>query len=103
MIHRVQERWLRLVVRLTTDGQGLAWALRRAGARLRNDAGQAPTEYLMVVGFMATVVVAVFVYAYWPWLNSSMRYFVWNAWIALTGKDQNKQDIVKGAVKVPPR
>jgi hypothetical protein len=101
MIHRVQERWLRLVVRLKMDGQSFGWAVRRGAARLRGDIGQAPTEYLMVVGFMAAVVVAIFVYAYWPWLNSSMRYYIWNAWMAIAGKNHDKQDIVKGTVKVP--
>lgn len=43
---------------------------RIAGQRLKDlvkdEKGQTPTEYLMIVGLMAAVIVAVFVVAFWP-------------------------------------
>ena len=38
----------------------------RARQVYRNQHGQTPTEYLMIVGLMAAVIVAVFTVAYWP-------------------------------------
>jgi Flp pilus assembly pilin Flp len=41
--------------------------LVRAGSWLyRDQRGQTPTEYLMIVGFMAAIIVLVFVNVYWP-------------------------------------
>lgn len=46
----------------------LEWARaigRRAGDGVRNQAGQTPTEYLMIVGLMAAAIVTIFVTFFW--------------------------------------
>jgi Flp pilus assembly pilin Flp len=46
----------------------LEWALgarRRLRDVVRNEAGQTPTEYLMIVGLMAAAIVTIFVTFFW--------------------------------------
>ncbi len=52
-IETVRDTCRRQVVRATT------WVYR-------DEKGQTPTEYLMIVGFMAAIIVLVFVNVYWP-------------------------------------
>jgi Flp pilus assembly pilin Flp len=39
----------------------------------RDEKGQTPTEYLMIVGLMAVVIVIVFVYFYWSNVKQSAQ------------------------------
>jgi Flp pilus assembly pilin Flp len=67
--------------------------------KLASDRGQTPTEYLMIVGFMATVIVAVFVYAYWDNVKVVAGEWVGNVKNTVSGKDSGGGDI-KGSVPV---
>jgi Flp pilus assembly pilin Flp len=68
--------------------------------KLASDRGQTPTEYLMIVGFMATVIVAVFVYAYWDNVKTVAGEWVGNVKGAVSGTDKTGADI-RGTVKTP--
>ncbi len=60
--HRLFQDSQAFVQRLTTMKNAIA----HRGRRLMDDeAGQTPTEYLMIVGLMAAVVVLVFITFYW--------------------------------------
>jgi Flp pilus assembly pilin Flp len=69
-------------------------ALTRAqdfGRRLKNirndEKGQTPTEYLMIVGLMAAVIVLVFVTFYWKEVKTSSQAWVKQVKDAIVGKD----------------
>jgi Flp pilus assembly pilin Flp len=51
-----------------------------------DERGQTQTEYLMVAGLMAAVVVVVFVTMYWPQVNSALREAVWKIWYSIGGQ-----------------
>lgn len=53
----------RLMPMLSTLSAPLA---RRVRAVRDDERGQTPTEYLMIVGLMAAVIVFVFITTYWP-------------------------------------
>ncbi|MBI2834475.1 MAG: hypothetical protein HYX76_08615 [Acidobacteria bacterium] len=54
--------------------------------RLRRDEeGQTPTEYLMIVGLMAVVIITVFVIFYWSSVSTSAKTWVANVKQAVTG------------------
>lgn len=56
--------------------------------RLREDQrGQTPTEYLMIVGLMAAVIVLVFVTFYWKEVKSSAQSWVKAVKDAIVGKN----------------
>ena len=61
------------------------------GRRLRNlrkdEKGQTPTEYLMIVGLMAAVIVLVFVTFYWKEVKTSAQEWVKQVKDAIVGKD----------------
>ena len=46
---------------------------RRLWRAARDEKGQTPTEYLMIVGLMAVVIVIVFVYFYWSNVKQSAQ------------------------------
>jgi len=55
---------------------------------LKNDEkGQTPTEYLMIVGLMAAVIVLVFVTFYWKEVKASTQEWVQQVKDAIVGKD----------------
>lgn len=55
---------------------------------LKNDEkGQTPTEYLMIVGLMAAVIVLVFVTFYWKEVKASTQQWVQQVKDAIVGKD----------------
>jgi Flp pilus assembly pilin Flp len=69
-------------------------ALTRAqtfGQRLKNfkkdEKGQTPTEYLMIVGLMAAVIVLVFVTFYWKEVKASSQAWVKQVKDAIVGKN----------------
>ena len=51
----------------TTSGSGMIRTIRRniTARRLRGEAGQTPTEYLMIVGIMAAVILIAFIMFFW--------------------------------------
>ena len=58
--------------------------------RLRDDErGQTPTEYLMIVGLMAAVIVLVFVTFYWKEVKTSAQSWVAKVKDAIVGKQIN--------------
>jgi Flp pilus assembly pilin Flp len=63
---------------------------RVAGRPFRDQRGQTPTEYLMIVGLMAVVIVTVFVFYYWSNVQKSAQTWVSNVKDAVTGKDIKK-------------
>jgi len=64
---------------------------RDFGQRLKNlkndEKGQTPTEYLMIVGLMAAVIVLVFVTFYWKEVKASTQEWVKQVKDAIVGKD----------------
>ena len=50
-----------------TTGRGVVRTIQRNRAvrRLRREDGQTPTEYLMIVGIMAAVILIAFVFFFW--------------------------------------
>jgi Flp pilus assembly pilin Flp len=62
----LRDRGLWLQIETLEMGRRAVQSVRRAASRAtREEDGQTPTEYLMIVGFMAAVIVAVFVIFYW--------------------------------------
>ena len=63
-------------------GRRLHGATRRG---LKDTRGQTPTEYLMIVGLMAVVIVVVFVAYYWKEMQSAASEWVGNVQQSVTG------------------
>ena len=51
----------------TTSSSGMMRTIRRnvSARRLRREEGQTPTEYLMIVGIMAAVILIAFIFFFW--------------------------------------
>jgi len=60
---------------------------RRLKERTQDEKGQTPTEYLMIVGLMAAVIVLVFVTFYWKEVKESSQEWVKQVKDAIVGKD----------------
>jgi Flp pilus assembly pilin Flp len=60
---------------------------RRVKERTQDEKGQTPTEYLMIVGLMAAVIVLVFVTFYWKEVKASSQAWVKQVKDAIVGKD----------------
>jgi Flp pilus assembly pilin Flp len=77
MVSTIRERLLLaeivVIERARTAGRRLAERLE--GVR-RGEAGQTPTEYLMIVGLMAAVIVLVFVTFYWTQVKTAAQNWV---------------------------
>ena len=52
---------------------------------LNDESGQTQTEYLMIVGLMAAVIVAVFVGLFWPQVRGAVETLVGNITRSVTG------------------
>lgn len=63
--------------------------IREAGRdlqrRVADEKGQTPTEYLMIVGLMATVIVLVFVTFYWEQVRGAAKDWVQKVKESITG------------------
>ena len=59
--------------------------IERVNRARRDEDGQTPTEYLMIVGLMAVVIITVFVIFYWKQVKSSAQTWVNNVKQAVTG------------------
>ena len=60
---------------------------RRLKERTQDEKGQTPTEYLMIVGLMAAVIVLVFVTFYWKEVKASSQAWVKQVKDAIVGKN----------------
>jgi Flp pilus assembly pilin Flp len=60
---------------------------RRLKKIAKDQKGQTPTEYLMIVGLMAAVIVLVFVTFYWKEVKASSQAWVKQVKDAIVGKD----------------
>lgn len=54
---------------------------------VRDEKGQTPTEYLMIVGLMAAVVVVAFVTFFWPTIKPAVTSWSQKAATAITGSE----------------
>lgn len=85
-----QERVLLAQIRLQ---QGAARLAERCRARVRrtvaDERGQTPTEYLMIVGLMAAVVVIVFVTLYWGQVRDAAGQWVEKVRNSILGTEIN--------------
>ena len=69
----VSDRLLYWQVAALTGAQGIGRRLRRVR---EDEKGQTPTEYLMIVGLMAAVIVLVFVTFYWGQVKGAAQTWV---------------------------
>ena len=60
----------------TVRDRGRYQMVRAASWLYRDQKGQTPTEYLMIVGFMAAIIVLVFVNVYWPQVQEAATTWV---------------------------
>jgi Flp pilus assembly pilin Flp len=85
VLNQLQKSWIYGQVAIIERGRLLARTLRdRARRAVRDERGQTPTEYLMIVGLMAAVIVMVFVTVYWTQVKTAA-----NDWV-----DKVKQSIL---------
>jgi Flp pilus assembly pilin Flp len=86
-----RDRWLLLQITaldaIATAGRRIRQTLRRPFVDQR---GQTPTEYLMIVGLMAVVIVTVFVFYYWSNVKASAQSWVSNVKDSVVGKQITK-------------
>lgn len=71
-----------VVERVRQTGRRMADRIDRVR---RDEAGQTPTEYLMIVGLMAAVIVLVFVTFYWTQVKSAAQSWVQKVEAAILG------------------
>ena len=76
-----------IIEMIAATGRRLHGATRRA---VRDARGQTPTEYLMIVGLMAVVIVVVFVAYYWTNVKTAASTWVSNVQQSVTGKSITK-------------
>jgi Flp pilus assembly pilin Flp len=81
--HSISDRLLYWQVATLTRAQGLGQRLRYLH---KDEKGQTPTEYLMIVGLMAAVIVLVFVTFYWGQVKGAAQSWVKAVKEAILGK-----------------
>jgi len=79
----ISDRLLYWQVATLTRAQGLGQRLRHLH---KDEKGQTPTEYLMIVGLMAAVIVLVFVTFYWGQVKGAAQSWVKAVKEAILGK-----------------
>ena len=76
-VNTIRDRLLLAEIALIERGKAAGRRLRDRMARVgREEAGQTPTEYLMIVGLMAAVIVLVFVTFYWTNVKTAAKSWV---------------------------
>ena len=83
----ISDRLLYWQVAAENGARGLA---DRAKHVYRDQRGQTPTEYLMIVGLMAAVIVLVFVTFYWDQVKGAAQTWVKAVKEAILGKNIKK-------------
>jgi Flp pilus assembly pilin Flp len=90
-IRDLQNRWLMLQIQTIERSRALADEARAATRRFaRDQRGQTPTEYLMIVGLMAVVIITVFVFYYWSNVKTAAQSWVSNVKQSVLGKNITK-------------
>jgi Flp pilus assembly pilin Flp len=90
-IRDLQNRWLMLQIQTIERTRALADEAREATRRFaRDQRGQTPTEYLMIVGLMAVVIITVFVFYYWSNVKTAAQSWVSNVKQSVLGKNITK-------------
>ena len=76
-VNTIRERLLLTEIAVIERGKAAGRRLRdRIEKVSREELGQTPTEYLMIVGLMAAVIVLVFVTFYWTQVKSAAQNWV---------------------------
>lgn len=70
--------------------QALGRRVRDRAQKLREERGQTPTEYLMIVGLMAVVIITVFVFFYWNNVKTAASQWVANVKQSVLGSNIKK-------------
>jgi Flp pilus assembly pilin Flp len=65
--------------------RSLEAVVRRARRAARDERGQTPTEYLMIVGLMAAVIIVVFMMFYWQNVRTVAQTWLTNVRQAVSG------------------
>jgi Flp pilus assembly pilin Flp len=87
----LQNRWLLTQIKAVEGVKSLAVRAHEARRRFSEDErGQTPTEYLMIVGLMAVVIITVFVFYYWSNVKSAAQSWVSNVKQSVLGKNITK-------------
>jgi Flp pilus assembly pilin Flp len=77
VLNQLQKSWIYGQVAIIEQGRLMARTVgERARRAARDERGQTPTEYLMIVGLMAAVIVTVFVTFYWNTVSGAARSWV---------------------------
>lgn len=88
MTTKRRDRWLSTQVALLERAVATRRRLWKEIARVtRDQRGQTPTEYLMIVGLMAAVIVVVFVTFYWGQIRDTAYQWVEKVKTAVAGTD----------------
>lgn len=86
MTARLSDRLLLAQVLVVRASGSVRAAMRNAYARLRSDErGQTPTEYLMIVGLMAVVIITAFVFMFWDNIKGAAESWSNNAKESIDG------------------
>ena len=86
MAARLRDRALLAQVTLANRVDAVRRQLTARLDRLRRDeAGQTPTEYLMIVGLMAVVIITVFIVMFWPAVKTAAGTWIGNVKKGITG------------------
>jgi len=83
----ISDRLLYRQVAALTRTQDFARRLKKMS---EDEKGQTPTEYLMIVGLMAAVIILVFVTFYWKEVKASSQTWVQKVKDAIVGDQINK-------------
>ena len=81
-----REWWLLGQIVAVERVRGIGRQVRdRIRSRIKDESGQTPTEYLMIVGLMAMVIVVVFTLYFWPNIQAAAKTWSDKAANAITG------------------
>ncbi len=77
MVRRLRDRVVLAEIAIINRAQATARRIRDGVVKANQDErGQTPTEYLMIVGLMAAVIVVVFVTFYWQEVQGAAKNWV---------------------------
>lgn len=86
MVSQLRDRLVLAEIALLRRAWAAARRVREVAARAaRGERGQTPTEYLMIVGLMAVVIVIVFVTFYWTEVKDAAKKWVDNVKQSILG------------------
>lgn len=85
MLDQLRGDWLYGQVAVIERGRRLTRALRDRAAVVQDERGQTPTDYLMIVGLVAVVIVIAFVTSYWTTVKDVTQEWVGKVKDAILG------------------